>query len=183
MLVGTEAEVLDGLTGVLGATEQQGVGTGGLLQGELVESLGSAASSQDTGTGSSGETQGSDVHLGNLEQTGVIGDGADNDDGLLLVAVLDVGVDAGERHGRSVHAGHEQTAQHDLVEGRVGTAYPIEIEGQQLPQVSALGVNLLDKTYGPGSGTASPRASGRHCRSWAPCGGCCARGGGRDRYL
>lgn len=135
MLVGTEAEVLHSLTSVLGTTEQQCVGTGGLLQGELVKSLGSAASSQDTGTGGGGESQGSDVHLGHLEQTSVIGDSANNDNGLLLVAVLDVGVDAGQRHGGAVHAGHKQTAQDDLVEGGVGTACRIEIDGQSLPRV------------------------------------------------
>lgn len=165
MLVGTEAKVLDGLTGVLGTTEQQGVGTGGLLQGKLVQSLGSAASSQDTGTSGGGETQGSNVHLGDLEQTGVIGDGADDDDRLFLVTVLDVGVDAGQRDGRAVHAGHKQTAQYDLVEGRVSTACRENL----LLDYAASVINGVRRfhgwTYGPGSGTASPRASGRHCRS------------------
>lgn len=121
VLVGTEAEVLDSLTGVLGATQQQGVGAGGPLEGELIEGLGRATSSQDASAGGGGEAQGSDVHLGDLEQAGVIGDGADDDNGLLLV-MLEVGVDAREGDGRAVHAGHEQTAQDDLVEGSIGTA-------------------------------------------------------------
>lgn len=148
VLVGTEAEVLDGLTGVLGATEQQGVGTGGLLQGKLVKGDGRAASSQDAGTSSGGETQGGDVHLGDSEQTGVIGDGANDDDGLLLVAVLNVGVDAGQRNGRAVHAGHKQTAQDDLVEGRVGTAYRDVIHGQRLCRqiVSSVGMDGSELT-------------------------------------
>lgn len=121
MLVGAEAKVPDSLTGVLGATQQQGVGAGGLLEGELIEGLGRATSGNDASAGSGGEAQGSDVHLGDLEQAGVIGDGADNDNGLLLV-VLEVGVDAREGDGRAVHARHKQTAQDDLVEGSIGTA-------------------------------------------------------------
>lgn len=122
MLVGTHAEVADGLTGVLGTAEQQGVGTSGLLESQLVEGLDGAAGGNDASAGSGGETQGGDVHLGDLEQTDIVSDGADNDDGLLLVAVLEVGLDAREGDGGTVHAGHEETTQDDLVEGRVGTA-------------------------------------------------------------
>lgn len=122
VLVGTHAEVADSLTGVLGAAEQQGVGASGLLEGQLVKGLDGAAGGEDASAGSGGETQGSDVHLGDLEQTDIIGDGADNDNGLLLVAVLEVGGDAREGHGGAVDARHKETAQDDLVEGRVGTA-------------------------------------------------------------
>lgn len=123
MLVGTHAEVADSLTGVLGTAQQQGVGTSGLLECQLVEGLDGTAGSEDASTGGGGETQSGDVHLGDLEQTDVIGDGADNDDGLLLVAVLEVGLDAREGDGRAVDAGHKETAQDNLVEGSVGTAY------------------------------------------------------------
>jgi hypothetical protein len=122
VLVGSEAEVLDGLTGVLGAAEQQGVGTGGLLKSELVKGLGLAAGSLNTSAGGGGEAESSDIGLGDLEEAVVIGDGADNNDGLLLVAVLEVGGNAGEGDGRAVDAAHEQAAEHDLVEGRVGAA-------------------------------------------------------------
>lgn len=122
MLVGTHAEVADGLTGVLGTTQQQGVGTSGLFEGQLIESLDGAAGSEDASAGGRGETQGSDVHLGDLEETDIVGDGADNDDRLLLVAVLEVGCDTRQGDGRAVDAGHEQSAQDNLVEARVGTA-------------------------------------------------------------
>ena len=112
----------DGFTGVLGTTEEEGVGTSGLLESELIESDGLASSSEDARASRGSEAEGSDIQLGNLEETVVIGDGADNDDGLLLIAVLDVGGDAGERHGGTVDAAHEQAAQDDLVKGRVGTA-------------------------------------------------------------
>lgn len=122
MLVGTEAEVLDGLTGVLGSTEEEGVGTGGLLESELIESQGLAASGEDASAGSGGETEGRNGDGGDLEETVVIGDGTDNNDGLLLVAVLDVVDNARDRHGRTVDAAHEQPAEDNLVESRVGTA-------------------------------------------------------------
>lgn len=119
--MGTEAEVLDGLTAVLGATQQQGVGAGGLLKSELVKGQGAAASGENARAGGGGESQGSDLDLGDLEQTVVIGDGADDDDRLLVVAILQVGLDTGQRDGRTVDAGGKETAQDNLVEGRVGT--------------------------------------------------------------
>lgn len=119
--MGTEAEVLDGLTVVLGATQQQGVGAGGLLESELIEGQGAAASGKDARAGGGGESQGSDLHLGDLEQAVVIGDGADDNNRLLVVAVLQVGLDTGQGDGRAVDAGGKEAAQDNLVEGRVGT--------------------------------------------------------------
>ena len=101
MLVGTEAEVLDGLTGVLGATEKEGVGTGGLLEGKLIQGDGLAASGLKTAAGSGGEAQSRNGDLGDLQQTVVIGDGTDDDNGALLL-LSGVGYDAGQGHGGAV---------------------------------------------------------------------------------
>lgn len=122
MLVGTKAEVLEGLTRVLGAAEEKGVGTGGLLLAELVEGKGAAAGGKDARAGSGGEAEGRNGDLGDLEQAVVVGDGANDDDGLLLVAALEVAGDARQRDGRAVDLAHEQPAEDDLVEGRVGAA-------------------------------------------------------------
>lgn len=125
--VGTEAEVLDGLTGVLGATKQDGVGTSGETGGNLVNGENLTASLLDAGAGRGGEAQGSDRELGKLEEAVVVSDGTDNDDGLALV-VLRVGLvgggsdDLGEGDGRAVDLGHHKTAEDDLIEGSVGTA-------------------------------------------------------------
>lgn len=113
----------DTLTGVLGTAQQQGVGAGGLLEGQLVEGLDGAAGGEDAGAGGGGEAQSGDVHLGDLEKADVVGDGADDDDRLLLVAVLEVGGDARQGDGRAVDARHEQAAQDNLVEAGVGTAW------------------------------------------------------------
>lgn len=123
MLVGAEAEVLEGLTGVLGATEDQSVATCGSTESKLIQSNGFTAGSNDAGTGGGGESQGSDGCLGELEESVVIGDGADDDDNSLLsLLLLGVGHNAGQGDGRSVDLGHEQTSKNDLVEGRVGSA-------------------------------------------------------------
>lgn len=121
--MGTETEVLDGLTGVLGATEKQGVGTGGLLESKLVQGDGLTTSGEDASAGGGGEAQGGDGHLGDLEQADVVGDGSDNDDGLVLVTILQVGLDTRQRDGGTVDAGGKEAAQDNLVEGRVGTAW------------------------------------------------------------
>lgn len=122
VLVGTEAEVLEGLTGVLGATEEEGVGTGGLLQSQLVKGNGLAAGSSDAGTGGGGEAESGNGGLGDGQETVVVSDGTNNNDGLLVVAVLKVGRNAREGDGGAVDAGHEQAAEDDLVEGGISAA-------------------------------------------------------------
>lgn len=116
VLVGTEAEVLDGLAGVLGAAEEQGVASGGGAEGKLVEGDGLTAGGSNAGTGGGGEAESRNGDLGDGQETVVVGDGANDDDGLLLVAVLDVGGNAGEGDGRAVDARHEEAAQDNLVE-------------------------------------------------------------------
>lgn len=152
--MGTEAEVLDGLTGVLGAAQQQGVGTSGLLKSQLVQGDGLATSGKDASAGGGGEAQSGDGHLGDLEQTDVVGDGADDNDSLLVVAVLQVGLDAGQGDRGPVDAGHKQTAQDNLVEGRVGTTCS-SIWVRIGPGVFLSGSRAGCTTYEPGSGTAS----------------------------
>lgn len=121
MLVGAVTEVLDGLTRVLGATEEQGVATSGGLERELVQGHGLAAGGLDAGAGSAGEAEGRDVDGGDLEEAVVVGDGADDDNGALLL-LLDVLRDTRERHGGPVDARHKEAAEDDLVEARVGAA-------------------------------------------------------------
>ena len=90
MLVGTEAEVLDGLTGVLGATEDQSVATGRSTESKLVQSDGLTTGGDDASASSGGETKGSDSHLGESEEAVVVRDSSDNDDGALLALLVDV---------------------------------------------------------------------------------------------
>lgn len=149
MAVGTEAEVLNSLTGVLGATEDQGVASGGSTESKLVQGNGLTASGDNAGAGSGGESQSSDSHLGELEQAVIIGDGTDNDDGSLLALLVDVGDNSGQGDGRAVDLGRKQTSENDLVEGRVGSASQEAVELHQELEVDivALGgsaVSALD---------------------------------------
>jgi len=131
VLVRAETKVLEGLARVLGATQEERVGAGRLGQSELIERDRLAASSRDASASSGGEAQSRDFGLGRLEQAVIIGDGANYDDRLLLVAVLQVGGDTGERHGRAVDARHEEAAEDDLVEGAVGTTSQETVELHQ----------------------------------------------------
>lgn len=161
MLVGAVAEVLDGLTSVLGATEEQGVAASGGLEGELVKGEDLATSSLDPGTGGSSEAEGRDVDRGDLEETVVVGDGADDDDGALLV-VLNVARNAREGDRGAVDAGHKEAAEDDLVEVRVRAACSeggsvlvsdfARAKGDWASESEDLG------TYGRGSGKASQGA-------------------------
>src|SRR5690242_21530309 len=64
--VGTEAEVLDSLAGVLGSTEEDGVGTSGETGGNFVDGENLTTSLLNAGACRSGEAQGSDGELGEL---------------------------------------------------------------------------------------------------------------------
>lgn len=115
VLVGAHAKVLDGFTGVLGTTEQEGVASGGSTQSKLVQCQALTTSGNNTSAGSGGEAQGGDGDLGDFEKAVVVGDGTDNDDGLVgLVIAGDLGLDARERNRRSVDAGHKKTTQNNL---------------------------------------------------------------------
>ena len=67
--------------------------------------------------------------LGHFQQAGIVSDGTDDDDGLFRWGDLLAGAAGGE-HGESaegergtVGAGHEEAAENDFVEVRVGFAY------------------------------------------------------------
>lgn len=122
VLVGTHAEVLESLTGVLGATEQESVAAGGRTESQLVQGQSLTTGGKDAGTGGGSESKGGDGDLGDLEQAVVVGDGTDDDDDLSLLALGDLALDTREGDGGSVHAGHKQATENDLVEVGVGSA-------------------------------------------------------------
>jgi hypothetical protein len=75
--VGTEAEVLDGLTRVLGSAEKDGVGTSGGAGGDLVDGEALTTSLLNARASRGGEAHSGDRELGQLKETVVVGDGAD----------------------------------------------------------------------------------------------------------
>lgn len=93
--VWAETEMLDGLSGVLWSSQEKSVLTLRALQCQLIQSHGLTTSLLDSSLGGSGKSEGGNVQLWDGEETVVIGDGSNDNDGLslvLLTAVLVGGV-------------------------------------------------------------------------------------------
>jgi hypothetical protein len=115
------AEVTDSLTGVLWSTEEHTVGTSWATQSELIEGDDLTASLQDASASGLSDTKSTQSKLWDLVQTGIVGDGTNNDSDL---TVLSVHVTSKTRYRQrsTVGTGLEETLEDDLVEFRVGTA-------------------------------------------------------------
>jgi hypothetical protein len=116
VLVGTETKVLDGFPSVLGTTEEESVCSSWRPQSQLIQSQSLTSSLLDASSGSGGESKSGHGKLGDSQKTVVIGNGADHDDGFALVRLGHIRDEAGDRDGGAVDTGHEQTAEHNLVE-------------------------------------------------------------------
>lgn len=143
--MGTEAKVLDGLTGVLGSTEENGVGTGRCAHGQLVECEALTTSSGDPGTGGGSESERGNRDLGDLEQTVVVSDAGDCDNGLALVLGSSVLVgdgcdDLGEGDRRTVDLAHHQSAENSLVEVGIGPSGQKLVELYEEGEVRVVGL-------------------------------------------
>lgn len=118
----TEAKVSDSLTSTSWASEDQGVLTLWSTSGELVQSDGLTTSIHNLGTGASGESESGNSGLWELKDTVVIGDGTNNDNGLVSgTLLLKSTVNSGHRHWWSVDLGKEQRLEHNLVEWSLST--------------------------------------------------------------
>lgn len=122
MLVRTEAKVLDSLSGVLWASEEEGVGSGWGTESQLIKGQGLTTGSQNASTGSGCETKSSHGELRDGQQTVVVGDCADDNDGLVVGLLGGVANNAGDGDRGSVDAGHKKSAENDLVEGGLSSA-------------------------------------------------------------
>ena len=104
-----------------GTTEQEGLGTSGVLHSELIEFSAGATSGNNASAGSLGETESNNVQLGEGELTLIISDATNNDGGTfdLLTQVLN---ELGEGHWGAVSAGGDKATQNSLAEAGIGTA-------------------------------------------------------------
>jgi hypothetical protein len=80
--------VLVGLTGSLGATDEDDVGASGGTEGELVEGDALTASGDDAGAGSGSEAESADGELGALDHANVVGDLGNSGHDLALVLLV-----------------------------------------------------------------------------------------------
>lgn len=142
VLVGTEAKVLDGLTGILGTSKKKGVAASWGSEGQLVDSQSLTTGGKDAGTGGSSEAESRNTELRDLQKAVVIGDGANNDNGSLLI-LASVRNNSGDGDGWSVDAGHKQSAEDDFVEGRVGTAGQEAVELHEQLEVHIITLGRL----------------------------------------
>lgn len=122
------AEVLGGLPGGLATPQEDGVGSGGGTEGELIEGQDLTAGLEDAGAGALGEPQSAHGQLGELEETGIIGDGADDNGDLVLLALGEAG-ELDEGQGGLVGPAHAEPLQHDAVEVSASPAgeEPVEL--------------------------------------------------------
>ena len=111
------AEVTDSFAGFTGTRKKDAVLTLWRLQSELIEGHDLATSLEDSGASLLSDVQSADSDLWDLEETNVIGDGAADDSGLVLTAlILHLAGKAGQGHWWTVNLAHEETSQNDLIE-------------------------------------------------------------------
>lgn len=115
--MGTEAKVSNSLSGVSGASQHQSVLAGRGSDSKLIKSEGLTASLDDSSSGSAGESEGSDGGLGELDESGIVSHGADNNNDLVSIALdLEVLDNLAGGDGGSVDLGEEKTLENPLVE-------------------------------------------------------------------
>lgn len=125
-LVRTETKVSNGLSGVSWTSDKDGVLTLRSSQSQLVQGDSLTTSLQDSSLGTSSESQSGDSGLWGLQQSEVVGNGTNDNDGLLSSTLLLQNlVDSGKGNWRSVDLGKEQRSQDDLVERRVSTTWKL----------------------------------------------------------
>lgn len=116
--MGAHAEVLNGLSSVPLATEEDGVRASRRTERKLVEGQGLATSLEDTLLGGPGEAEGGNGQLGDLKQTDVVSDSSDDNDGLGIALRSTGGLleDAGEGDRGAVDLREEKTVEDRLTE-------------------------------------------------------------------
>jgi hypothetical protein len=118
--VWAKAEMLDGLPRVLWTSQEKGVASSWSSKSQLIEGQNLTTSGQNASASSSGKAESSNAKLRDSQKAVVIGDGTDDDNGLVVRLLRSIGDNSREGDWWSIDAGHEQTAEDDLVEGRVG---------------------------------------------------------------
>lgn len=120
----TETKVSNSLSGVSWASDNDGVLTLWSSQSQLVQGDSLTTSLEDSSLSTGSESQSSDGSLWSVQQSNIVSDSANNDDGLLSsTLLLQHIVDSGEGHWWSVDLGQEQRSQDHLVEWSIGTAW------------------------------------------------------------
>ena len=139
---GGRSEVLESLS-LMSTSEEDGVGSGGVLFGELVESEALSSSSKDSSASGFGELQSADFQFGDDEKSLVIEDVSDdNKDFLLSLFALSVFHQFGNGDGVASGVRLVESLVHDLVEFGVGSASQEFVELDEQAVVGVRGGRL-----------------------------------------
>lgn len=84
VFVGSETEMFDSLSGVLGTSKEQGVASGWSSECELIQSQSLTTSCNDASTGGGSKSERSNAELWDNQKAVVIGNGADDNDRLVV---------------------------------------------------------------------------------------------------
>lgn len=128
-------EVSEDLTSTAGTLQQNSLATSGALEGKLVEGHNLTTSLLDASTSSLSDVEGSDVDLGDSQDTLIIGHSSDDHEDGISGLIFGVRRDLLERHGGSVVTGHHQAAEDDLVEVSLRTTSQELVQLDQEAQV------------------------------------------------
>ena len=134
---GGRSEVLEGFS-LVSSAEENGVGSGGVLFGELVESKALSSSSQNSPSGGFGELESTDLQLRDHKESFIVEDVSDNNEDLFL-GFFALGV-LHQLRNRNRVAGSVRLVEslvNDLVEFRISSASK---ELVKLDQQSVVGV-------------------------------------------
>jgi len=168
VLVWSHTEVLDGLSGVLGSSQQNNIATSWSSQGQLIKGQAFTTSLLNPGSGCRCESESGDGELGDDLKSVVVGDSANDCDGLALVSLLgtlsaNFAVDSGDRHGRSVYSRHEQSLEDDLVEVGIGSSSKESVKLDEQLQIWVVALGCLS-VAGPDVMTIKIDTHDRDCR-------------------
>ena len=108
--------MLEGFGHVLTATEQEAVASSGAESSQLIEGNTFSTSLGDSSAGTSGEAKSAHLHLGDLSQTRIVGNSANNDSNGLLVLAIHVADNAVDANRGTVSTAHEKTLEDNGVE-------------------------------------------------------------------
>jgi hypothetical protein len=119
---GAVTEVLDGLAGALGASEEDGIRALRGAKGELVEGDALTAGLDDSSSSSLGEADGGDGKSRHLQETWVVCYRTNNNCSLILLT-LHESCQTRERNRGIVDSGHSQSLHDSGGEFRVGSSF------------------------------------------------------------
>lgn len=136
----SSAKVLDGLTSVLRAAEEDSITASRSDESELIKGNDLTASLEDASASSLSNAQGADPELGEIKETDIVSDSSHKDSNLVLLALHELS-QLGQRQRGPIDLGHKEALEHHLVEVRLGTA---DHEAVQLQKQRTKGTKMSD---------------------------------------